>query len=154
MYKKIVVLFLILVFVTTIISVNAINPRYNLSVRDNTPYKRIPIYTYDTSDCIEYRENEEIYFEVNGNDLSYYHYSEWTYNCCAEMIVQVEVENWVVKFLEVEHFGEFGPCACLCDYELTATVYDLESGEYTVEVWSYFDDGNHTELIYQTIIII
>jgi hypothetical protein len=66
----------------------------------------------------------------------------------------MEIEGTTIRFFEVEHFGELGPCWCLCDYELTGTIHNLPSGGYTVEVWSYFFDGDFTELICQTTISI
>ena len=104
--------------------------------------------TCDDGDC------DDVEFVVDGNDLTYYHYAEMIYNCCAEMIVQLEMEESLIRFIELEHFGEEGPCYCICDFELTGTVYDLSPGEYTVEVWGYFYEGETETLFCQTTITI
>lgn len=115
-----------------------------------------PRFTYHVSGCLMEgcTDCEDVEFIIEGNDLTYYHYSEWTYNCCATMIVLLETEDHLIRFIELEHIGEDGPCYCLCDYELTGTVYGLPAGDYTVEVWSYFWDGENPTLYCQTTITI
>ena len=166
------ILAVVLIILATLASVNAVNLRsihigidkeFVYAKEDRVgPYPEPdpePGFSYQTSECIYNDECgngecEDIEFIVDGNDLTYYHYSEMIYNCCATMIIQLEMEESTIRFIELEHFGEEGPCYCICDYELTATVYSLPSGEYTVEVWGYFDDGSYTELHCQTTITI
>ena len=78
-------------------------------------HKLKPDFSYTASDCLPgcmFCENIE--FIVEGNDLTYYHFADGIYNCCAKMIVQLELEGSLIRFIDFEHFGEGGPCDCLC----------------------------------------
>ena len=69
------VLIIILIILITLLSVNAMNPSFIVSDNLIRQHRLFPYYSYETSDCIEHREGENISFEVDGNNLSYYHYS-------------------------------------------------------------------------------
>lgn len=152
----------VIIALAVIVSVHAGYPAIRTSLKtmervSAPPEPDIPQidFSYDVVGCLscESGDCEDMEFTVDGDDLTYYHYAEMIYNCCATMIVQFEMDEATIRFIELEHFEE-PPCWCLCDYELTGTVYNLPSGEYTVEVWGYFYDGETQTLLCQTTIII
>ena len=143
----------VIILLAIVFSASAINL---ISLEKHVVQKKMkPDFSYDVQGCLsDCMDCENIEFIVEGNDLTYIHYAYHIYNCCADMMVLFEMENNLIKFIELEHFGEGGPCDCLCDYELTGTVHDLPAGEYTIEVWGYFNEGNDIELHCRTIITI
>jgi hypothetical protein len=54
------------------------------------------------------------------------------YVCCAEVEIDVEQEEDIVKVIE-KNTGDM--CRCMCGYEVTARISDLPSGRYTIQVW-------------------
>jgi len=122
---------------------------------EDLPTEGEPQFVYTVDGCLECEEGncENMEFIVDGNDLTYLHYAEMIYNCCAEMIVQLEMETGLIRFIELEHFID-GPCDCICDFKLSGTVFDLASDEYTIEVWAYFNEGDGQELLCQTTVFI
>jgi hypothetical protein len=54
------------------------------------------------------------------------------YVCCAEIEVELQVEEQNVRIVET-NVGQV--CRCMCGYDLQAEVTGLPAGEYRVEVW-------------------
>ncbi|MBN1483537.1 MAG: BMP family ABC transporter substrate-binding protein [Chloroflexia bacterium] len=77
--------------------------------------------------------SEAITVYVEGNDVVMSHTGA-IYNCCATMVVDFEDQSPLLKLVERETY-EDGPCYCLCPFNLSARISDLEPGEYEVEVW-------------------
>jgi hypothetical protein len=57
-------------------------------------------------------------------------------NCCLELVVDVEVDGFIVDFYESD-IGE--PCDCMCCFHLAYDADGFAAGHYTVRVWT----GNH-----------
>ena len=114
----------ILLILVVLISVNAVNLRgipldigkdFIHDQKDTMDAELVPYFSYDISECIleECNDCEDIDFVVDSNDLTYYHYSEQTYNCCATMTILLEMEESTIRFIEMEHFEEGClPCPC------------------------------------------
>jgi hypothetical protein len=58
------------------------------------------------------------------------------YNCCARVVVFLEDERPLLKFVEQETYPDTSPCRCLCNYDLTARATNLPPGTYHVQVWN------------------
>ena len=146
--------FLVFLLSLVVIALTAASLAFAEPQIESSPY--ITHFTYSATGCLDldtdyqflypellnrelqrdaYGEDcEDVEFIVEGHDLTYYHYSV-IYNCCATMVVQLNLEEALVQFIEVETFLE-GPCYCICPFDLTATIFNLPTGEYTVEVWN------------------
>ncbi len=99
-------------------------------------------FAYQASDCLNMAamqakdsgdDCDGIDLVVVGNTLYMTHYNA-EYNCCADMVVHYQLQGNIIKFIEVETFGEYGPCECLCMFELSAQLGGLSSGDYIVKV--------------------
>jgi hypothetical protein len=99
-----------------------------------------PAYTTWQSDCYQnpsYPEPDSIIITVSGNDIIVVHKDAF-YNCCFEISVEV-VEDGNVFNLYEQTSGD--PCYCMCYFDVTTTIYDLEPGTYTINV--YNADGEY-----------
>lgn len=76
--------------------------------------------------------DDEVTFTVEGNVLKVVHRNA-TYNCClTEIRTALTVVGRTLRLTETETTP--APCRCLCCYESSATVANLSSGTYTVEL--------------------
>ncbi|UCC32531.1 MAG: hypothetical protein JSU86_09655 [Phycisphaerales bacterium] len=99
---------------------------------------------YFNSGCLGqgHRSNQEPCLEPDGIELSaepgtlHVLHNNATYNCCPDdIVVLLSMEGNVIRLTEEEVLTL--PCACLCCYNVEATVVDLPPGEYTVELCWY-----------------
>ncbi len=63
------------------------------------------------------------------------------YNCCIDTIdIQVSIQNNVITVYESEVYTQ--PCYCFCYFPTSVTITGVAPGNYTVEVWSNWMDGD------------
>jgi hypothetical protein len=77
--------------------------------------------------------NDTVGAQVMENTILVRHdQAEW--NCCAEIVFELSVAQDTFNLYEFETFGEWGPCVCICCFDLTTTVRDVAPGDYLVRV--------------------
>jgi hypothetical protein len=94
-----------------------------------------PQYSTSQSDCFDnptYPDPDSIIITVSGNDVVVLHKDAF-YNCCFEISVDVVQDDNVFNLYESES-GD--PCYCMCYFDITTTIYDLEPGTYTINVYN------------------
>ena len=94
-----------------------------------------PAYGTSQSDCYDnptYPDPDSIIITVSGNDIIVLHKDAF-YNCCFEISVEVVQDGNVFNLYEHES-GD--PCYCMCYFDITTTIYDLEPGSYTINVYN------------------
>lgn len=111
-----------------------------------------PVFSTSQSDCHDnptYPDPDSIIITVSGNDIIVLHKDAF-YNCCFEISVEVVQDGNVFNLYEHES-GE--PCYCMCYFDITTTIYDLEPGTYTINVYNAQDEyvGGGTVTIQRTI---
>ncbi|MFH2056015.1 MAG: dockerin type I repeat-containing protein [bacterium] len=77
-----------------------------------------------------------LYAEVLGNDL-YLHHIDAEYQCCLGYLVEYEIDGFEITATESDT-GDL--CDCICDFDLTSVLYDLEDGEYIVTLIGIYGD--------------
>jgi hypothetical protein len=94
-----------------------------------------PQYSTSQSDCYDnptYPEPDSVIITVSGNDIIVLHKDAF-YNCCFEISVEVFQDGNVFNLYEHES-GD--PCYCMCYFDITTTIYDVEPGVYTINVYN------------------
>ena len=94
------------------------------------------------SDC------DDFTIVIDGHSVYILH-EDGFYNCCAEMAVDVTLDNTLITAEEYETFPE-GPCYCMCYFDILTVIEYLESGTYTLEYWN----ENFEELLCSAEIVI
>ena len=85
--------------------------------------------------------------EVRDGVVYLYHEgAEW--NCCAEIHFTMIQEENILHLLESEYFGDWGPCYCICCFDLMVVIVGLEPGIYTINVWD-----ENMEILLGTVIV-
>jgi len=82
------------------------------------------------------QECEEIVLVEPGDGSIGVSHVQALYNCCAWIEFDILQDGFEIDVHEWERF-EFGPCYCMCCFDLFATVSGLASGEYEVTVWKH-----------------
>jgi len=87
-------------------------------------------------------EGDQFSIEVADSAFTLFHDGAG-YNCCPDSIeFQVSCHDSLISILEVEQFGEYGGCACMCCYNLSVEVDGLAPRVYRVEVtWDDWPEG-------------
>jgi hypothetical protein len=108
-------------------------------------------FSYQSSSCTgePTREPGRIEIHVEGADIVLAHHDA-VYNCCAHVVVYLEDERPLIRFVEQEEYHDSEPCRCLCTYELGARLSNLPAGSYTVQVWN---GAAQTLLAEQTVVV-
>ncbi len=99
-----------------------------------------PQYSSSQSDCYDnpsYPDPDSIIITVSGNDIIVLHKDAF-YNCCFQISVEIVQDGNVFNLYE-EESGD--PCYCMCYFDITTTIYDVEPGTYTINV--YNADGEY-----------
>lgn len=78
-----------------------------------------------------------MYAEVLGNDL-YIHHLDAEYQCCLGYLVEFEIGNG--NFITATEADTGDQCDCICQFDLTSVLYDLEDGEYVVTLIGIYGD--------------
>jgi len=78
---------------------------------------------------------DSIYAVVYDDVVTVYHLGAF-YNCCATIEYSMTVAGDTIDLTESETF-EFGPCYCLCCFDLSTDISGLAPGAYLVRVWGY-----------------
>ncbi len=94
-----------------------------------------PQYSTSQSDCFDnptYPDPDSIIITVSGNDIVVLHKDAF-YNCCFEISAEVVQDDNVFDLYESES-GD--PCYCMCYFDITTTIYDLDPGTYTINVYN------------------
>lgn len=84
-----------------------------------------------------------MYAEVLGNDL-YLHHIGAKYQCCLGYLVEFEVDGFNITATESDTGYE---CDCICEFNLSSVLYDLEAGEYTVALIGIYGQEVGTETV-------
>jgi len=88
----------------------------------------------------DFSPEEHCQVAVIGSKVIVTHFDA-VYNCCIDDIfIDVTLENNVIQVDEYEVFTN--PCYCYCYFQTSVTVFNVPSGEYTVEVWSHWENGD------------
>jgi hypothetical protein len=67
--------------------------------------------------------------EVQGDNLQIQHLNAY-YNCCIGYAVNYRIDNFNITAAELD--TAFSGCFCECYFNLKSTLFDLQSGLYTV----------------------
>ena len=98
---------------------------------------------YDPEWCLG-PEGDQFSVTVEDSAFTMFHQGA-EYNCCPDSIeLQVSIDGDLISLREVEHL-ESGGCACMCCFNLSATVGGLAPGTYRLEIlWLEYGHGWHT----------
>ena len=72
-------------------------------------------------------------FAAGHDTLFVYHDSAW-YNCCSKIRYDVEVQDSVVNFIEVDAATSL--CHFMCHFNLGSYLWGLSRGTYTARLWT------------------
>jgi hypothetical protein len=113
----------------------------------------VPKFNAWQSNCHDnptYPDPDSIIITVSGDDIVVMHKDAF-YNCCYEISVEV-VQNGNVFNLYEHESGN--PCWCMCYFDVTTTIYDLEAGTYTINVYNAQDEyvGGGAVTIHRTMV--
>jgi len=106
--------------------------------KDNELKKEIELLSVDQSLCkgnksalIE-EDVEKLIILSAGDDIYIIQHQNVMFNCClpAGLTVEVKFQNDTIFYTEREK--ELGNCRCLCPYDLSGEIGNLESGEYVL----------------------
>lgn len=90
--------------------------------------------TPSDQDCIEY--------EYDGDVLLLDHINAG-FNCCPVIQANITVEGEIITITENETFDNYGPCYCLCLFDVNYQIIGVEPGQYTIIVNQlYLDEGD------------
>ena len=114
---------------------------------------RTPHYSTSQSDCYDnptYPDPDSVIITVSGNDIIVLHKDAF-YNCCFEISVEVVQDGDVFNLHEHES-GD--PCYCMCYFDITTTIYDVEPGTYTINVYNAEGEyvGGGTVTVQKTVV--
>ncbi len=101
---------------------------------------RTPAYKASQSNCHEnptYPDPDSIIITVSGDDITVLHKDAF-YNCCFEISVEVIQQDDIFNLYEHTSGEE---CDCLCYFDISTTICDLEPGTYMINV--YNADGQY-----------
>jgi len=101
---------------------------------------KTPINHLNKGDCKQtptYPDPDNIIITVSGNNITVLH-ADAFYNCCFQITTEVVQTDSVINLYE-HTSGE--PCFCMCYFDLTTTIYNLDPGTYTINV--YNADGEY-----------
>ncbi len=91
--------------------------------------------TPSNQDCIEY--------EYDGEDLLLLNHINAGFNCCPIIQANIVIDGSVITITEGETFDSFGPCYCLCLFDVDYQLAGVEPGEYTIVVNElYLQEGD------------
>lgn len=78
---------------------------------------------------------DSIFTEVSTDTVIVHHTGAY-YNCCAYIEYTISQEDTVIDLIEAEKYDSAGPCDCLCCFDLSVTITDLDPGTYVMKVWN------------------
>lgn len=79
-----------------------------------------------TEDCLQWEY-------VNGYTLKIRH-QNGCFNCCAEPDASFYISGDTIIVTEAEIFGEWGPCACLCLFDVQYEISAIPPGVYFIRI--------------------
>jgi hypothetical protein len=105
-----------------------------------------PTLTYEIGECDESLMGEALnawagaVITPTTNGFDFVH--RIAYNCCANIVASLghDPETNALRLVETNRGGV---CRCMCGYEMTGSVTDLQAGRYTVEFWGVQKPGMH-----------
>lgn len=86
-----------------------------------------------TSDCVEYL------YDTSG--ILHIHRVNAGYNCCAIPGATLTVIGDTIEITEVEAFEEWGPCLCLCVFDVDFTITGLARDAYVIRIKELYVDS-------------
>jgi len=92
---------------------------------------------YSQNGCLEMAptgDPPDIVYSYSGDTLTIEHFNAF-FNCGADIMVVFERAGDTLRFYEINTSDEYA--WCMCYFEVSATVTDIEPGEYVAEVYSY-----------------
>lgn len=69
------------------------------------------------------------------------HHAE--FNCCLDAWMEVMIDGSSIDVLEIEDPDKADACWCICPFELSIEISELDSGLYTVRVFREVMDADH-----------
>jgi hypothetical protein len=78
-------------------------------------------------------QNDSIYVTVNQDSVTIWHTSTLR-NCASAIVMDVQVDSFEITVLEVDTTSELALCDCL--FDLSVTLVQLPSGQYTAGIYS------------------
>lgn len=67
------------------------------------------------------------------NNVAYIHHDKAEFNCCPDMVFEMEENGNVIDIYEKDKCTN--PCLCDCEFDFTHKLEGLEPGTYTAKVW-------------------
>lgn len=99
-------------------------------------------------------EEDCIVYEYDGSSTLLLTHLNDLFNCCPEsLLADIDIENNIITITETETFDESGGCDCLCLYNLSYELVNIQPVEYTIRVdnpYYYYWYGN-SEIIEFTV---
>lgn len=90
-------------------------------------------------------EEDYYVFGYDNNTLTYNHYNV-TYNCAFNLDFSLRVDGKILRFYETNRAPD--PALCLCQYNITQTISNIEPGDYLLEVYTQDVFDPEPELVY------
>ena len=89
----------------------------------------------------DFMYSDEEYCEITVNKYNLHvHHNDALFNCCIDEIdCVVIIEGNLIQIFEHEIFTH--PCYCMCYFGANTHIYHLKPGEYNIEVWQVWNDG-------------
>jgi hypothetical protein len=84
-------------------------------------------------------DEEDILFETRCDTLMVFH-DRKPANCCSKIDFDFEQHGSLLILSEIDTASAW--CKCMCQFDLSARIWDLSPGTYTVQVW---DRGHHQD---------
>lgn len=104
-----------------------------------------PSFNYTVGQCGASNYQHEFNIEVRNHDLIVHHILP--YVCCADITVRVDQSDHEINFFEV-NTGDV--CRCICVYNVSATVSNLDPGTYTVRIFGVEYKDQKAKLLYNS----
>lgn len=111
---------------------------YGCSDNNEPKNKEIELLSFDHTNCKRNKsimiegDGEMLVVRSKGGDIYNIQHINALFNCCLPVGLTVEVtfKNDTIFYAEREK--ELGTCRCLCPYDLSSEIGNLESGEYVL----------------------
>lgn len=106
------------------------------------------------SDCLadtDGADGNTVEILVAGDEVTIVdHHAE--FNCCLAVWMEVEIDSRDITVVEVEDPDQSLACDCICPYELSISIRNLDQGQYTVRVYRFAPEAGN--LIHQETIAV
>jgi hypothetical protein len=97
-------------------------------------------YTPPDQGCMDYLYDGENVLQLKHINAGF--------NCCPEIHAEITIEGNTIRIREYETFEEYGPCDCICLFDVDYEITGLGPGQYVIEVEELYLDPEDELLIF------